>query len=244
MNFSYENNEQAKLPLYLQIKRQIQQNLIQAGWQFDTPIPSEHALAAEFNASIGTIRKAVDGLVEEGILVRQQGRGTFIRQPDFTSSMARFFRHRTKAGEQQIPVGVVKSVQEVAGVDEINRLLGEPENAPLVYLERLRLNGEKVILSEKIWLPKSKFAPLLNLPLEGFDNLLYPFYVQQCGQLVVSAKERLTFLADYQDEELTQGEAQAVIKISRLAKGLDGSIIEYRESYGIAQDFYYETIIS
>jgi GntR family transcriptional regulator len=60
-------------------------------------------LATEFDMSIGTVRKAVDVLVAEGVLERQQGRGTFIRRPQFQSSLFRFFRFEAANGERVVP---------------------------------------------------------------------------------------------------------------------------------------------
>ncbi|WP_150538657.1 GntR family transcriptional regulator [Actinobacillus vicugnae] len=244
------NNDQkyielSKIPRYLQIKYELQKFLAENSWSFEQAIPSEQELASTYDASIGTVRKAVECLVEEGVLIKHQGKGTFLKHPAFVeSSIVRFYLRNAKEGKPEMPIGEIKCVKSVKANPRINQLLGEPVENELIYLERVRSADSKVIVSDKIWLSPEKFAPLSELKPEQFENLLYPFYFKLCGQLVVSAKEQMTILLNHCDTYLTDGQEKAVIKVCRAAKGLDGSIIEYRESYGLAEDFYYETIIT
>ncbi len=234
-----------KIPRYLQIKYELQKFLAENNWSFEKAIPSEQELAGTYDVSIGTVRKAVEGLVEEGVLIKHQGKGTFLKHPAFVeSSIVRFYLRNAKEGKPETPVGEVKCVKSVKANPKINRLLGVPDERELIYLERIRSVDKKVIVSDKIWLSPEKFSELKGLKPEQFENLLYPFYFKRCGQLVVSAKEQMTILLNHSDTYLTDGQEKTVIKVCRAAKGLDGSIIEYRESYGLAEDFYYETIIT
>lgn len=244
-NYDQKFAELTKMPRYLQIKYELQKFLSENNWGFDKAIPSEQELAVNYEASIGTIRKAVECLVEEGVLIKHQGKGTFLKHPAFVeSSIVRFYLRNAKAGKPETPLGKVRTVKLVNPEAEINQLLNLPLDKPLLYLERTRSVEGKIIVSDKIWLSSEKFGALLDLSAEQFENLLYPFYFKKCGQLVVSAKEQMTILTDFCDPYLTEGKPQPVIKVRRTAKGLDGSIIEYRESYGLAKDFYYETVIT
>jgi GntR family transcriptional regulator len=65
-------------PLYEQIKVLITQSLIQGEWKPGESIPSEFDLAFRFKVSQGTVRKAIDSLANEKILIRRQGKGTFV----------------------------------------------------------------------------------------------------------------------------------------------------------------------
>lgn len=229
---------------YEQIRHEIQQRLAQGIWQVGEPIPSEHILAEEFAVSIGTIRKAIELLVSGGLLVKIQGKGTFVRQPDFSASLCRFFRHRNKNGEIQLPTGKVECIQRLEhGIAEINQLFGNAHDAAQIYMERTRTLDGTVLVSEKIWLPENRFAALLNVDKADFGNLLYPFYLERCACLIVSVKEQLTFMPALSDAYL-QINQEAAIKICRWAYDLSGAIVEYRESFGRASDFCYETIIA
>ena len=92
----------SRLPLYQRLRDQLVEQIANNRWRPGEAIPTEAALSAEYQLSTGTVRKAVDSLVSEGILERQQGRGTFIRRPQFQSSLFRFFRFQTAAGERQV----------------------------------------------------------------------------------------------------------------------------------------------
>lgn len=244
-NYDQKFAEMTKMPRYLQIKFQLQQYLSDNNWSFEQAIPSEQELAATYEASVGTIRKAVECLVEEGVLIKFQGKGTFLKHPAFVeSSIVRFYLRNAKEGKPEVPTGEIKTIKKVIAEPQIHQLLGVSENTALLYLERVRSVDDKVIVSDKIWLSLERFNTLATLKPEEFENLLYPFYFKKCGQLVTSAKERMSILLHHQDPFLADGQETAMIKVCREAKGLDGNIIEYRESYGLAEDFYYETVIS
>ena len=117
-----------------------------------------------------------------------------------------------------------------------------PTKAKAIRLARIRVIDGKVALSEEIWLPKNRFSALLDIPLEDFDNLLYPFYESRCGQVVASAKETLTVEAASAAiaRQLAIEEGQPVVVIERLALGFDRKPLEWRRSHGAADTFRYQ----
>lgn len=232
------------VPLYERVRLAIQSRLASQSWDPSEPIPTEQALSKEFGVSVGTVRKAVERLAKDGLLVKIQGKGTFIRRPDFQNSLLRFFRYRDAAGKPVVPTGVVQHVSVVPAVDAINRQLNIDPAEPLVHLRRLRLVGQTVVLSEKIWLPHSLFAKLIDVPPERFGNLLYPFYDEICGQFVSSAVETLSFDDRHEDNDLGTQPGDLLIRIERIAQNIEGRPIEYRLSYGLPQNFRYEVRIN
>ena len=236
--------EQLNLPLYERIRINIQTRLVEQGWDPAQAIPTEQMLAQEYQVSIGTIRKAIERLVQEGLLYKAQGRGTFIRQPDFKDSLLRFFRYRDQEGKQTIPTGVVKSIKKVAPIKTINNHLKLADHMELIQLRRLRLVGSNVVLSEQIWLPESKFAPFLRFAPHEFGNLLYPFYYQHCGQFILSAKETLSFTSEQEDEDLNAHQGDLLVNIERIAYNLENQPVEYRVSLGQPENFKYELKIT
>lgn len=238
-----ENFQKLNMPRYERVRWQIQVLLTENEWDKDTPLPAESELADRYQVSVGTVRKAVEKLVEDGVLFKQQGRGTFLKQPNFEASLSRFFKFRDKETGYVTPTGLVKKITSVPSVDIINKKLKLSKNDSLIYIERVRMVDGKVILSEKIWLPQSLFKNLSTLVPDDFENLLYPFYYKKCGQFVSSAVEKLSFIKDYSDVYLDNPEQQSVVKVCRIAKNLKGEAIEYRESYGLAENFSYEVHI-
>lgn len=239
-----ESIQGLNIPRYEQVRWEIQCLLTESQWDADKPLPTESELAKRYEVSVGTVRKAVEKLVEDGILQKQQGRGTFLKQPNFETSLSRFFKFRDKNSDYVTPTGVVKKVVLINGVSKINKKLNLKDHERLVYLERIRVIDHRIILSERIWLPESLFHPLAGLRVEDFGNLLYPFYYEICNQFVSSAVEKLTFKKNHIDAYLSNGIDESLVKICRVAKNLKGESIEYRESFGLADSFSYEITIN
>ncbi len=235
-----DNFKNFKMPRYEQVRWHIQTLLTESKWDENTPLPSEQEFADKYQVSVGTVRKAVEKLVEEGVLIKQQGRGTFLKRPDFNSSLLRFFKFRDKESGYVTPTGIIKKISVIDAIDDINQKLDIDEHEALIYIERVRIVEDKVLLSEKIWLPKSCYEAFTNLAPEDFENLLYPFYYTKCGQFVSSAVETLFFITNHIDPYLGNNEQESLVKVCRIAKNLEGDPIEYRESYGLAGKFSYE----
>jgi GntR family transcriptional regulator len=231
-----------RLPLYQRLRDEMLEKITLGEWHPDEAIPPESELTRTYGVAVGTVRKAVETLVAEGLLERNQGRGTFVRRPSFDASLFRFFRLLTTEGGRRIPEGrVLERVLEIPP-EPVAVALKLPTKAKAIRLARIRVIDGKVALSEEIWLPKNRFSALLDIPLEDFDNLLYPFYESRCGQVVASAKETLTVEAASAAiaRQLAIEEGQPVVVIERLALGFDRKPLEWRRSHGAADTFRYQ----
>src|SRR5918996_6273087 len=91
-------------PLYKEVKARLTRGLASGEWKAGEAIPSETRLAERFNVSIGTIRKAIDELVADRILLRQQGRGTFVATHTEDRTLFYFFHIVGKDGNRELPV--------------------------------------------------------------------------------------------------------------------------------------------
>jgi GntR family transcriptional regulator len=87
-------------PLYQQIKTLLLASLQSAEWQPGEPIPSEMELAARYEVSQGTVRKAIDELAAENLLVRHQGKGTFVASHHSEAWQYRFFSLVSDSGDE------------------------------------------------------------------------------------------------------------------------------------------------
>lgn len=231
------------MPRYEQVRWHIQTLLTENKWDEKTPLPTEQEFADKYQVSVGTVRKAVEKLVDDGVLIKQQGRGTFLKRPNFEGSLLRFFKYRDKDASYVIPTGIIKKVMLIEPVEAINKELNIHEKESLIYIERVRIVEDRVILSERIWLPESRYQDFIGLEPEDFENLLYPFYYKKCGQFVSSAVEMLFFISNHIDPYLDNTKQENLVKVCRVAKNLEGDPIEYRESYGLAEKFSYEVNI-
>ncbi|AWN36192.1 GntR family transcriptional regulator [Methylobacterium radiodurans] len=230
-----------RLPLYQRLRDEIAHQIARNTWRSGEPIPTEAELAATHGVAIGTVRKAIDVLVADGLVERQQGRGTFVRRPRFDRSLFRFFRHLGPDGSQVVPEGRILSRALRPAPETVRAALAVDARAETIQLVRLRLLQGRPILSEEIWLPAGRFAPLLTAPLPEIGDLLYPAYERLCNEIVARAEETLTVAsATAADGEcLDIAEGAPVVVVERLAFGFDGRPIEWRLTRGAAADFRY-----
>ena len=91
------------LPRYREVKQRLAELLREGKWRHGQAIPSEPLLAQRFGVSIGTLRKAVDELVAENILEREQGRGTFVRSHTRDYMLNVFFQLVDAEGRKELP---------------------------------------------------------------------------------------------------------------------------------------------
>ncbi|MBF8780809.1 GntR family transcriptional regulator [Pseudomonas fulva] len=231
----------ARLPRYQQLRDHLVEQIANNRWRPGEAIPTEAALASEFDMSVGTVRKAIDVLVAEGVLERQQGRGTFIRRPQFQSSLFRFFRFESATGERAMPQSRILSIEPLQAPSAVAQALGLATGGEVIRIVRTRLLDAKPVLAEEIWLPRQLFEPLLEADLDRQGPLLYPIYEQLCGQVVAYAEETLTAEAvDAVHGRLLQVPAESpVVVIERLARDYAGKPLEWRRSRGHAQHFRY-----
>jgi len=234
-----------RLPRYQRLRDDIAARINRNEWRPGELIPSEAELASHYGVAIGTVRKAIDQLVSDAVLERQQGRGTFVRRARFNSSLFRFFRFQSEMGERRVPQSRILRRKIVPAGSAVASSLRIAVGEPVISLSRLRLVDGIPLLAEEIWLQKSRFEPILEMEPSEFGDLLYPLYDELCGELVVSAEEILTVeLANEMQARLLRLEAGApLIVIERLALDLERRPLEWRRSRGPADRFRYHAEI-
>jgi GntR family transcriptional regulator len=234
-----------RLPRYQLVRDDLAARIAHHEWRAGDAIPSEAELSRAYSIAIGTVRKAIDQLVAEGVLDRQQGRGTFVRKVRFNSSLFRFFRFQSEQGERRIPESRIIRRETIPASSDVASALRLRVDEPVIYLSRVRLIEGTPLLAEEIWLPSSRFDRLLSLGPEQFGDLLYPLYEKQCGQVVVSADETLSveLATSMQARLLKKQPGVPLIVIERLAFDLERQPIEWRRSRGAADRFRYHVEI-
>ena len=229
-----------RLPIYQRLKDALVGRITAGEWRSGDLLPAETQLAADYQVALGTVRKALEGLVGDGVLERQQGRGTYVRRPDFGSALFRFFRHTDASGTVLQPRARVIE-RRVAPAGAQGDALGLAADAAALHLVRIRRLGEQPILVEEILLSVSRFQPLVDWPVDQFGDLLYPLYDQLCGQTVARARETIRFGTARAaiTTALARAPDTAVAIIERTAFGRDGTPLEWRRSFGPADQFNY-----
>jgi len=234
-----------RLPLYQQLRDELAGKIKEQVWQPGQIMPSETELKNTYQVAVGTVRKAIEALIAEGLVERSHGKGTFVRKPRFDNSLFRFFRFESADGQRRVPTSHIVQRRKIASSAYIAAALRLKTGAPVIELLRLRLVDEQPVLAENIYLCAQRFQVLLDLAVEDFGDLLYPLYEEKCGQIIASAQEVLTV------ESVTEAQAKLlglsvntpVVVIERLALGSDGTPLEWRQSRGAASKFRYSAEI-
>lgn len=231
-----------RLPLYQRLRDEIAAQIAAHVWRPGDAIPTEAELAASHNVAIGTVRKAIQTLVDEGLVERFQGRGTFVRRPSFESSLLfRFLRFHGPEGSHEVPESRILERTGLIGPASVVKALRLPTGAPVIRLLRHRLIKGWPVLAEEIWLSRARFEPILTMSLDEMGALLYPAYEKFCGEIVASAEENLTVeeLSPPFDAILPLPPKSPVVLIERLAFGYHGGPLEWRRSCAPASTFRY-----
>ena len=231
------------MPLHHQLSRFIQEALARQQWRPGDRLPSEEEIARQVGVAIGTVRHALSSLVRKGILVRHQGKGTFVKRPSFDSSLFRFWRfYDAEEGKRTLPESRILQIRKATVPANVREDLQLSKNESAIFISRVRLREGKPIVAEEIWLPYRRFSSLLDMSVDKFGPLLYPLYEQVCGQYVARAEERLTarVASAKQARLLNTNRGITLIVINRLARGFDDSPLEWRISWGCADLFQYQ----
>ncbi|MCJ7591004.1 MAG: GntR family transcriptional regulator, partial [Woeseiaceae bacterium] len=178
-------------PLYKQVYSVLVSRIAEGDWRPAQALPSEQALAVELGVSQGTVRKAMDALAAENLILRRQGRGSFVAEHTQEHALFRFFRlARPAPGRERITptLGEEKVKRRPANEAERSRL-DLRKNAQVVEIRRTRMIDQTPKVVEKIVLPLSLF-PGIDKQL-ALPNTLYSLYQGAYGISIAVAKEEL-----------------------------------------------------
>lgn len=182
-------------PLYRQIQDLIVQALADREWQPGEMIPSELELAARFEVSQGTVRRAIDELAAENLLVRRQGKGTFVATHADPRAFFRFLRLIPDDGTVPRSRSEPLDCQSLRAGQEVAQALSIAHGDPVLQLRRiLRFDGKPVVVDE-IYLPADLFPTLTLDQLRASDRSLYTLFESLFGVRMVRAEEKIRAVA-------------------------------------------------
>lgn len=228
-------------PLYRQIRGLITKSLENGEWGPGDVIPSESELAVRFGVSQGTVRKAVDEMAAENLLVRRQGKGTFVATHNDPRSFFRFLRIASNDG----PLQPLRSIplecwRAKAGAD-VARTLAIETGAPIIIVRRLLRFGSEPAVFDEIYLPGELFSDLTLDVLKSSDISLYSLFEARYGVRMIRADERLRAVtADRVSAELLQvGEGSPLLLVERVTFTYGDKPVEWRRGFYSTQNFHY-----
>ena len=181
-------------PLYQQIKALILQSLQQGEWKPGEAIPSEMDLAARFRVSQGTVRKAIDELAAENLVVRRQGKGTFVATHAERHVQYRFLKLMPDSGDASVEGPAERHIIDCkrvrASADVARALQLRTGDAVLQARRVLAFAGTPTIL-EDIWLPGQAFKGLTAQQMASYPGPTYAMFEIDFGVRMVRAEEKL-----------------------------------------------------
>jgi GntR family transcriptional regulator len=225
--------EAAGMPLYRTAKRALLRAIESGDLPPGQALPSESALAAAFGISVGTLRHAVDELVAEHILVRRQGRGTFVATHGADRFLFQFFHVERSDGLREVPQVELVSFERLRLDDEAAAAaLGlRPGEVVLQFDNRLVLQGRPVV-HDRITLPALLFKGLSEKRLRDRPGTIYQLYQSEFGITVVRAQERARAVASDRSVASVLGLSPGtpVMQVRRTALTFGDKPVEYRVS--------------
>ncbi len=224
--------ERGPIPLHHQVFRDLKSALDANEWRPGDRMPTERALAERYGCSLITVRHALGELVREGRIERTRGRGTFVLQPridrDIAGAMS--FSEEMQRRGLDPATRVVTARIEPAG-DAIAGSLSIAADAPVVYLERIRLGSGEPLLLEQARLPAERFPGLLAFDFE--HRSLYDILSERYGTRIVRAREAVepVVLKRREAELLDLPTRTLALQIDGVAFAADGSAVEAARSF-------------
>jgi GntR family transcriptional regulator len=233
-------------PLYEQIKILLTQSLVAGEWKPGEAIPSEMELAARFRVSQGTVRKAIDELASEHILLRRQGKGTFVASHNEPSYQYRFLRVTPDTGEKLHPQNLFFGLDRGKAAGDVAHALGLKPGSPTVGFKRVMSFAGRPMILDDIAFPANQFPGLTLAELEEFAGSVYSFYETVFGVRMIRAEERLRAVAadNFAAAHLKVAPGTPLLCVDRIAFTYGDKPVEWRRGLCLTDGFSYYNELS
>ncbi len=236
-------------PLYQQIKALILHSLQAGEWKPGEAIPSEMELAARFRVSQGTVRKAIDDLAAENLVVRRQGKGTFVATHAEQQVQYRFLRLLPDSGDASVEGPAQRHIidcKRVRASVDVARILGLRAGDAVMQARRvLSFSGVPTIL-EDIWLPGTSFKGLTATQMTSYPGPTYAMFELHFGVRMVRAAEKIrAVLPDPEQADLLQVSPETpLLSVERLAYTYNDVPMELRRGLYRTDTHHYRNDLS
>ncbi|MCD0502625.1 GntR family transcriptional regulator [Bordetella petrii] len=234
-------------PLYRQIKELLVQSLERGEWKPGELIPSEIDLASRFQVSQGTVRKAVDELAAEHLLLRRQGKGTFVATHHEARVRYRFLRlatdEETEGGRAE---SRILECRRLRAPVEIARALELRAGETVVMIRRLLSMNHRPTVLDEIWLPGSIFRGLTLELLAANKAPLYGLFETEFGVSMVRADEKLRAVAAPADaaDLLGVGPGVPLLQVERVSYTYGDRPVEVRRGLYLTDRYHYRNSLN
>jgi GntR family transcriptional regulator len=228
-------------PLYRQIKALIVQGLEGGEWRPGEAIPSESELATRFGVSQGTVRKAIDEMATENLVIRRQGKGTFVATHDDPRAFFRFLRLMPLNGSREQSQSIPLECWRAKAGPEASRMLSVNIGDPITIVRRLLQFNAKPVVVDEIYLPGEIFSSLTLDMLRDYQGSLYSLFESRFGIRMIRAEERIRAVpADRISAELLSvKEGSPLLSVERTSFSYGDRPVEWRRGLYSTADHCY-----
>jgi len=236
-------------PLYQQIKGLILQSLQQGEWKPGEAIPSEMDLAARFRVSQGTVRKAIDELAAENLVMRRQGKGTFVATHAEQHVQYRFLKLLPDTGDARVEGPAQRQVVEcrrVRASADVARALALRSADAVMQAKRILSFGGIPTILEDIWLPGHAFKGLTAEQLANYQGPTYAMFEIDFGVRMVRAEEKIrAVLPDEEQAQLLKvTPVTPLLSVERVAYTYNDVPMELRRGLYLTDTHHYRNELS
>lgn len=228
-------------PLYRQIKDRLMRALDSGEWQPGQMVPSEHELAKRYGVSQGTVRKAIEELAAEHVLVRHQGKGTFVSSHHEERAQFRFLRLRRDAGGLPATESSILECRRVRPPADVTRELQMRAGESAVFIRRMLTVDAFPAVLDELWLPGSLFRGLTQERLQQYKGPLYALFEASFGTRMLKAREQLKAISCPADQALLLGieVGKPVLLVDRLSTTYHDRPVEVRRGFYLTEKHHY-----
>lgn len=228
-------------PLYQQIKALLLQSLDRGEWKPGESIPSEFELAARYQVSQGTVRKAIDELAADNLLIRRQGKGTFVATHHEANVRFRFLRLTPDNGRVGVSSSQILDCTRLKAPADIALLLDLRTADMVVNLRRVLSFDDRPTIFDDIWLPGAVFKKLTLELAEQNRGPMYAWFESEFGVSMVRADEKIEAVsANEETAKLLQvAPGSPLLHVERVSFTYGDRPVEVRRGWYLTDRFHY-----
>ena len=243
MNFFKFNWNLDMQPLYEKVKKKITESLVQGEWRPGEAIPSETELANVYEVSQGTVRKAIDELSADSILIRRQGKGTYVATHNEENIQLRFLRLTSNFGLKEKLDNQLVSFSKEKATNKLSKILNINPASTIISLKRVLTFNEKPLILDVIKIPAQSFRGLTAEMIVKKKGSMYRMYETDFGVRMLRADEKIRAInANFESASLLNvKENTPLLSVERISYTYENNPIEWRLGLCITDNHYYRS---
>ncbi len=231
-------------PLYRQIKGLILQSLLGGEWKPGEAIPSEMELSARFRVSQGTVRKAVDELAAGNLLVRRQGKGTFVATHAEQHVQYRFLKLVPDEGDTSSEGPAQRQIidcKRLRASSDVAKSLGLRTGDAVLQVRRVLSFAGRPTILEDLWLPGGPFKGLTAERLRDYHGPMYALFETEFGVRMVRASEKIRAIMPNAEQSLLlkTDRKTPLLSVERIAYTYNDAPMEIRRGLYLTDTHHY-----